>query len=191
MPRLTFALPTFKYHPEPFKTGAFEWSDTVCRACGLARCYVYTGPVHSPDDLSGEICPWCIADGTAHERFGASFTEEDGIGLRSGWHAWDSVPPSVVDEVAHRTPGICTWQSERWWTHCGDAGAFIGYAGAEELTGIWSAAVPAIRRNAGLGPDKDDDWGFILRALDPDGRVVAYVFRCLHCGALGGYWDCD
>jgi uncharacterized protein CbrC (UPF0167 family) len=37
----------------------------------------------------------------------------------------------------------------------------------------------------------DGEWERILRALDPNGRVVAYVFRCLHCGALGGYWDCD
>jgi uncharacterized protein CbrC (UPF0167 family) len=36
------------------------------------------------------------------------------------------VPADVVEEVAHRTPGFSTLQQARWWTHCGDAAAFLG-----------------------------------------------------------------
>ena len=30
-----------------------------------------------------------------------------------------------------------------------------------------------------------------LRSLDHDGSPTGYAFRCLHCGKLGGYSDCD
>jgi uncharacterized protein len=187
-PLPTTPLPTFKYHPDPIATGVIEPSSTVCRACNLARGYIYTGPVYGDQEFNDHICPWCIADGTAHERLGADFTDDFGVGNGNGW---ESVDQSIVEEVVFRTPGFVSWQSEHWWTHCGDAAAFIGYAGFEELTGVWSEAVPVIRQEAHLGPDDDERWQTILRAFDQNARVVAYVFRCLNGGALGRYWECD
>jgi uncharacterized protein CbrC (UPF0167 family) len=96
----------------------------------------------------------------------------------------------VVDEVVHRTPGFAGWQQERWWTHCGDAAAFLGRAGRRELEKRWAGALPEIRADAGLSSD-DADWVRYLAALDADGAPTAYVFRCLHCGQLGGYTDTD
>lgn len=178
-------LPVFRYHPEPLASGSIIASDAECLCCGQARGYIYVGPVYAEEELDEALCPWCIADGSAHEQFDASFTDEDGIG---DYGDWDPVPQEVVAEVALRTPGFNGWQQECWWTHCGDAAAFIGRAGKAELLAAGPQAVEAIRESTGLaaGPD----WQHFLDALDKDGSPTAYLFRCTQCGALGGYQDC-
>jgi uncharacterized protein CbrC (UPF0167 family) len=98
------------------------------------------------------------------------------------------VPQTVIDEVTNRTPGFGGWQSEQWWTHCGDAAQFLGRAGKEELESLWPQAVQSIRENTGLDGAA---WVDFFNALDKDGSPTAYVFRCAHCGAFGGYQDCD
>jgi uncharacterized protein len=94
-------------------------SDVTCLACGAARGYIYTGPVYAVEELVESFCPWCIADGTAAERFDAEFTDV-------GSYVPDDVPPEVLDEIAHRTPGFSGWQQEHWLYHCGDGAAFEG-----------------------------------------------------------------
>jgi uncharacterized protein CbrC (UPF0167 family) len=69
------------------------------------------------------VCPWCIADGSAHAKWDAEFTDRGAIG---GMGHWCEVPQEVREEVAFRTPGISTIQEARWWTHCGDAAEFVG-----------------------------------------------------------------
>ena len=93
-----------------------------------------------------------------------------------------------MDEVAYRTPGFTGWQQERWSTHCGDAAAFLGLVGWQELPSYGQQAVDAIARECG---QQGADLGAYLRALDRDGSPTAYLFRCLHCGDYGGYSDCD
>jgi len=179
-------LPTFKYHPDPVVTGNIVESDTECCCCGKARGYIYTGPVYAIEEYDECICPWCIADGSAQEKLDASFTDEDGIG---GGGEWDDVPEDVIEEVAYRTPGFSGWQQERWWTHCGDAGQFLGRAGRKELEAFGPEAITAIQDSTGL--DAGPEWDRFLAALDKDGSPTAYVFRCTKCGTLGGYQDCD
>ena len=183
-------LPKFEYHPDPIGTGSVEPPDAICRICGRNRGYIYDGPVYGvPKEFDdARICPWCIADGSAHERFEAVFTDIDGVG--HGYdEPWEPVPPSVAEEVAYRTPGFSGWQQERWRTHCGDAAEFLGPARYDDLTNAWSEAVDAIRADSGFPPG-DAEWDEILRTFDRDYGPTAYVFRCRRCGKLGGYWDC-
>ena len=181
---VTEALPTFRYHPDPIATGSIVRSSAVCRCCTRARGYIYTGPVYSPEGgLDDALCPWCIADGSAARRFGASFTDEAGVG---DYGSWEAVPASVVTEIAERTPAFTGWQQGRWWTHCGDGAAYLGPAGRAELTGNWTAALPAIQADVGY---EGAEWDEYLELLDSIGSPTAYVFRCLHCGQLGGYSD--
>jgi len=181
----TVALPSFKYHPDPLATGSVVRSDAACVCCGEARGFIYAGPVYAVGAYDQRVCPWCIADGSAHEKLGASFTDEAGV----GGGVWEEVPPAVVEEVAYRTPGFTGWQQERWWTHCGDAAQFIGPAGRDELTAHGPQAVAAVRASAGL-PD-GPEWDRFFAALDRDGSPTAYLFRCAKCGQVGGYLDCD
>lgn len=180
------ALPTFRYHPDPIATSSIEASDTECVVCKRARGYIYTGPVYSEEELDSLICPWCIADGTAHELFDVEFTDAASVGGEIG--GWDEVPEAVVEEVAYRTPGFSGWQQEKWFTHCDDAGAFLGVVGHDELKGMGAEAAEAIRSEAELS---DREWERYFKALDKDGSPAAYIFRCLHCGAYGGYSDYD
>lgn len=179
------SLPSFPYHPDPIATGSVVASKSTCTCCGSARGFVYAGPVVG-DTEPGAICPWCIANGSAHARFDVAFTRADCIG--GGGH-WDAVPPDVENEVAHRTPGFSGWQPELWWTHCGDAAQFLGRAGRTELEALGPQAVDAIRESTGLEPGAE--WNEFFAALRKDDSPQAYVFRCRHCAALGGYQDCD
>ncbi len=131
---VVMTLPSFKYHPDPIATGGLVASDTVCCCCGEARGYIYTGPAYAVEDYDQCICPWCIADGSAHEKLGVSFTDENGIG---GYGQWEAVPASVIEEVAYRTPGFSSWQQEQWWTHCGDAAEFLGTRRSKRAGGVW------------------------------------------------------
>ncbi|CAB3770871.1 hypothetical protein B7G54_35255 [Burkholderia puraquae] len=179
------SLPAFRYHPDPLATGSVIRSDARCVCCGDARGYVYAGPVYALDEYEQCICPWCIAGGSAHARLDAVFTDTYGI----GGCEWDEVPDAVADEIACRTPGFRGWQQERWWTHCGDGAQFIGRAGAGELIALGPQAVASIRESTGL--DEGGEWEHFFAALDKDSSPTAYMFRCIHCGELGGYQDCD
>jgi uncharacterized protein CbrC (UPF0167 family) len=178
-------LPTFRYHPDPIGTGSIVESPEECCACGEPRGFVYAGPVYAEEDLDDALCPWCIADGTAHEQFAAEFVDAAAIG---GDGEWDAVPPETVEEVAYRTPGFSAWQQEKWFTHCGDAAAFLGPAGWAELKRFGQQAIDAIAEESGLEGDELEDY---LHSLDRDGGPTAYMFRCRNCNRFGGYSDRD
>jgi uncharacterized protein CbrC (UPF0167 family) len=177
-------LPVFRYHPDPISTGSIVKSDAGCRCCGQKRGYVYDGAPYGEEELENCICPWCIADGSAHKKFDVTFVDEDGIG---GYGRWDEVSGKVIREVACRTPGFHGWQQEEWWTHCGDAAAFVGSAGAKELSAYGTQLEESLRDYSETGDE--EEWQEALASLDKDAGPTAYVFRCLHCGAMGGYWD--
>lgn len=175
-------LPKFTYHPDPIATGSTVASEDICICCGQARGFIYKGPAYAVEELVDCVCPWCIADGSAHRKFDAEFTDMAGIG---GHDEWDKVPDTVRDEVAHRTPGFSGWQQAMWWTHCGDAAEFLGPMGYEQA----SAYGPELLEAFNCGYD-DPFRTEYLKSLHRDHGPTGYAFRCRHCGALGGYSDC-
>ena len=52
--RAQLGLPTFRYHPDPLETGAFEESadGVACDCCGKTTHIFYTGPFYAVEDLS-------------------------------------------------------------------------------------------------------------------------------------------
>ena len=176
-------LPRFKYHPDPIATGSIVPSRNVCRCCERARGFIYRGSRYSVEELEESICPWCIAEGIAHEKFGAEFTDSGQIGGSD----WVTVNPQIVEEVAFRTPGFAGWQSERWFTHCEDAGEFLGPMGRAELEAMGPEAIAVIRVESGY---TKEEWEQYYQVMDKDHGPTAYLFRCLRCGKLGGYSDC-
>jgi len=180
-------LPFFKYHPTPLHTESIRPSENLCVCCGQVRGYVYVGPVYALtlNELLDSICPWCIADGSAHNKFDAAFTDSSGIG---GFGRWEKISKLITDEVVFRTPGFPSWQSENWFTHCGDATAFLGAVGYKELKEYGNDAIEAIRKDSFV---PESEWDEYLKILDKDGSPVAFLFKCLHCGIYGGYVDVD
>ena len=174
-------LPEFTYHPDPVATGMVRASDTVCRACGVARGFVYAGPVYAIRELDDAICPWCIADGSAASRFDAEYTSVD-------WGVPDTVPPEITETIARQTPGFEGWQDPHWLYHCDDGCMFLGVVGAAELADL-PDALESLRRESeewGMTPEQIPDH---LASLDKDGDPTAYLFRCRHCGVHLAYSD--
>jgi uncharacterized protein len=179
------ALPSFRYHPDPVATGSIVPSTNECFACKSSRGWIYTGPTYCEAELDEHLCPWCIADGTAHRTFGVEFVDPQGVG---GYGDWASPSKEVIEEVCFRTPSFIGWQQERWFTHCADAASFLGCAGKRELGSLDPAAYDAIKAESGYD---DEQWDLYFNRMDVNRGPTAYLFRCLHCGAWGGYSDCD
>ena len=181
-------LPTFRYYPDPLATGSIVPSDNICTVCRKARGYIYPGPPYGKEEYMDEICPWCIADGSAHRLLHVEFADGAFIGTSLGSWPGTEIPDSIKDEIAFQTPSFNGWQTELWLGHCGDAAAFLAPVGYQELEALGSEAIEAIRSSTGL--EGDAWWDFYLR-LNKDGSPTGYIFRCLHCRAYGGYTDCD
>jgi uncharacterized protein CbrC (UPF0167 family) len=178
------SLPKFKYHPDPIATGSVKVdSDTPCLGCNRIRGYIYTGPVYTERNfiLDDHLCPWCIADGSAALKFGATFND---TGTAEG------ISSEVRTEVETRTPGFEAWQQATWLACCSDAAAFLGVAGAAELERDFPKAVTAVKRylRSELDLDKDEAEEFV-EGLRKDEDPSAYVFRCLHCNKFLAYVD--
>jgi uncharacterized protein len=132
--------------------------------------------------LDDALCPWCIADGSAHETFDANFIDPARFP--------DASPRDVIDEIAYRTPGFNAWQAEKWLTCCGDAEAFLEPIGIAELRvrypQIEGALMMYIVHELGISGGAAVP---LLQALDRDQGPTAYVFACRHCDAKSAYVD--
>jgi uncharacterized protein CbrC (UPF0167 family) len=179
-------LPQYRYHPAPLETGSIVHAAVDCVCCGERKPYTYTGPAYAVADIGDQLCPWCVASGAAHDRFGAEFTDAEALldeFTRSGVVA----PADVIREVAWRTPGFSGWQQERWLVHCGDACAFLGPAGQAEVASYGSAdLLDSLRRDMEM---EAEEFAWYLNHLDRDHGPTAYIFQCLHCSLLLGYSD--
>jgi uncharacterized protein CbrC (UPF0167 family) len=175
-------LPVFAYHPDPLASGSIVPSDAKCLCCKKTRGYIYTGPAYCEDELTEALCPWCIADGSAHETFDASFTDEAGFP--------DGIPESVIQEVAWRTPGFSSWQGGEWLTCCNDACAFLEPAGWAEIEARYPKAEGVL---TGYVVYKLEMSGSqvprLIRSLDREHGPTAYMFKCRHCDAMPCYLD--
>lgn len=165
-------IPYFRYHPDPIRTGVVEVRSEQCVSCGDVRTHMYTGPIYSRTQIE-EACVWCVADGTAATKFGATFV--DG-------HELADLPASTVDEITRRTPSYIGWQQEVWATHCNDGCAYLDRVGAAELQELPAGATEAVRLVLRDWAKTDAERAQLFGHLDRDGELCAYLFQCLHCG---------
>ncbi|MEU4552915.1 CbrC family protein [Micromonospora violae] len=85
-------------------------------------------------------------------------------------------------------PGFAGWQQERWLHHCGDAAEFHGEVGARELADFPDALDHLRLELTGSGWSAEEgEW--YLQAINKDGPVTAFLFRCRHCGTHLAYSD--
>ena len=159
---------SFKYHPDPLKTGAFMTDQTVvCECCGKQTDVYYTGPFYST--ATGDyLCPECIASGAAASKFDGEFQDSESVDEVSD--------PSKLDELIRRTPGYHGWQQEYWLAHCDDYCAFLGYPDWNDI------------EKAGLAAEVEETYREDINDIDFADAVEhikvdsCYLFQCLHCG---------
>jgi uncharacterized protein len=175
-------LPVFRYHPDPITSGSIAACEAKCVCCNARRGFIYAGPAYCEAELDVALCPWCIADGSAHEMFDASFADPACFP--------DEVGQDVVAEIAYRTPGFNPWQEGKWLTCCGDAAAILEPVGHAELRArypqIEGALMMFIVHELGISAGAAIRF---LQSLDRDRGPTAYVFACRHCDARPAYID--
>jgi uncharacterized protein CbrC (UPF0167 family) len=149
-------------------------SSATCRCCSQSRGYVYCAAIYAEEELDNAICPWCIADGSAHKRFDATFVDTEAFP--------EGTPLAVITEISERTPGYNAWQQEHWPVCCNDGTAFIAPVGIKELranhrdqeTSLLSHIIYEMKISGGAATR-------LLATLQRDTGPTAYLFRCLHC----------
>jgi uncharacterized protein CbrC (UPF0167 family) len=172
------SLPFFRFHPDPVATGSIREAAEACACCERDRGWIYTATFSTPREVSGRFCPWCIADGSAAERFEGEFA--DSIGL-------DGVGEDVLHEVTRRTPGFRAWQDPHWLVHCRIAAAFVGEVGYAGLA-AHPDALTHLRDEMRLGGWRDQ--GQLEQFLTHLGdSAIALLFRCTVCGTHLAYVD--
>lgn len=174
------ALPKFRYHVDPVRSGVFVRESADCSCCGNPREWIYVGPLYGVGGFA-KVCPWCIADGSAANRIGAEFVDR---GMLSA-----SAKPEASEELRCRTPSYFSASGHRWPVHCGDYCELVADP----------PCVSDILRNH---EDLRDDIGLLGASLgisleqveahisDRASPIRFSLFRCVECGhhrLLGEY----
>lgn len=172
-------IPTFKYHPNPLITRAFEESKegVVCDCCKKLTHIYYQAPFYSIKNVDC-LCPTCISNGNAAKKFNGSF--QDNFSIEEGVEDLDR-----IDELIHRTPGYCGWQQEYWRVHCNDFCAYLGYVGALELKAL------GILEEVLEDPIWDEEQKEMIQNSINGGHIQCYLFQCIHCGKHLVWMDFD
>lgn len=171
-------LPVFRFDLDPLSHGAFEKKQIVCGVCGQARDTVYTGNFYSRHDVEN-ICPWCIADGSAAAKFEGEFHD---------CYMESDVSEEDEDKLMKRTPGHSSWQPQEWPVHCGSPCAFVAPVGMKEITELKAdVSEDLVKQAESYGLDLDE----FKETLVNEGGIQGYLYKCVKCGAYRLTTDCD
>jgi uncharacterized protein CbrC (UPF0167 family) len=125
-----------------------------------------------------EVCPWCIADGSAAAQ-GISFA--DGTPrIKAG------IPEEIVREVTERTPSSPEFHQSAWQACCNDACAYLGLLSAAQIAGFFETG--QVNLPSFLEGVRDRDTVFHALHMVEDSRAF-WGFRCLHCGQIKILYD--
>lgn len=178
-------LPHFTYSPNAYDLDLFEKTEGRCSVCEEERSLKYKSSFYSIDKPD-YICPWCIANGKAAEKYNGSFN--DYLGIEGVSPDPNDPPPNIPEElllaITDKTPSYLSCQQEQWLTHCQQPCAFIGYADTETIQPLLDELKEDIEQNIGIEPK------FIKENLSKDGHLIGYLFRCLKCNQHRLHADC-
>ena len=163
-------LPEFKYNPTALKLGVIKKENTNCPVCEKKKDYVYTGPFYTTENVEG-ICPWCIKDGSASEKYNGEFQDS------ASCEPVDS--QELLMELITKTPGYVGWQQEQWLSHCGDFCAIKAYVGWTEIAHLKEELkndIDQVKSDYNLTQNELETY------LVNNGGMQGYLFKCLHCG---------
>lgn len=155
------------------------------------------------------VCPWCIADGSAAEKWQADFVAGTSDGSRPvvqrvDWRArlkWrvarlkKSVfgAPAINerrydDELHNRTPGFSSFQEQDWQLHCGEPCEFHGLATSADFRRMTDAGKERLFANSGLD---ESEFAYIANESDAVPQEYYLKFVCRKCGEIVLVEDLD
>lgn len=149
-----------------------------CICCKKSRGYIYIAAVYTTQDIE-EICPWCIADGSAAEKFSATFTDDYSLSQAK-------LSGEIISEVTERTPGFISWQQEKWLTHCNDACEFHGDLEVSEAKNLTDKEIDTLCVESEMNLEDIEE---ILKHYEKGGNPAVYKFICHHCREIRLYTD--
>lgn len=179
-------LPHFKYHPNVYELDLFEEEQGECSICLQGRSLRYEGPFYSIEDPE-YICPWCIADGSAAEKYNGEFNDYCGIeGVSPNPNDPEpTIQSELLDEICLKTPGYHSWQQGEWQSHCNEPCVFLGYADTDSIQPFYDEIKEELIES---GQNYSLE---MLNNISKDGHVVGYLFQCAQCGKHKLHIDCD
>ena len=172
-------LPNFKYNPNPLETKCIEESDKTCQVCNNKRGYIATSMMSCLEDIY-DVCPWCIADGSASKKYDGEFV----IDIENP----ENLTDRVIEEISCKTVSFPSYQELIWLTHCNDGCEFLGHVKIQDFKLISEEEVNRLIKEK-IFTEKD-----IRDFLNSeDTRELSYLlkFRCIHCGELKFWVDYD
>ena len=113
------ALPCFPFRRDALTSGSITPSNDVCECCAQSRGAIYKGPIY---ELVDTLCPWCIADGSAFDKFGATFFDAE---FGDGDLNRVELPERFRRAVFGCTVGFSTNNPITWWVHCGEPAEYL------------------------------------------------------------------
>jgi uncharacterized protein len=182
-------LPNFKYSPNAYELDIFEKKEGICSICEQTRNLKYTSSFYCTGNPE-YICPWCIENGKAAEKYKGVFNDYFGIeGVNydedSPTMSETTLDKDLLLKITNMTPSYTSWQQEVWLTHCKEPCAFIGYADKETIKPYLEELKDDIESNEGYGAE------VIKTHLSKNGSLVGYLFQCTICGNHRLHVDCD
>ena len=169
-------LPKFKYSPNAYELDLFEEKEGICSVCNEKRNLRYRSSFYSVEKPD-YICPWCIANGKAAEKFNGNFNDYCGI---EGVSPDPNDPPSTIPEemlleICHKTPSYISYQQEKWLTHCNEPCKYLGYATSVMIRPFLDELIEDIEK---VGVPRE----YITEHLTENSDIGAYLFQCSNCG---------
>jgi len=123
------------------------------------------------------LCPFCIANGLAAEKFDAEFVQD------AEWS--EQTNPEKDKLLFCQTPGYSSWQGENWLSCCQDYCAYLGTVGTKELKEM------GVAEQVLADYEERGEYQDIEEYLVKDGSLCGYLFRCLHCQKYQIWVDAD
>ncbi|HIW05898.1 MAG TPA: CbrC family protein [Candidatus Ignatzschineria merdigallinarum] len=166
--------PYFKYHPNAYLLDLFVEKEGICSICNEARSLKYEASFYSVEKPD-YICPFCIADGGAAQKYDGEFNDYCGIeGVSADPNdPSPTIPQEMLLDICKRTPSYISWQQEAWLTHCNEPCAFIDYANRETIAPFREEVISEL--DSSLSEE-------VLEYISKDGDCVGYLFQCVQCG---------
>lgn len=168
---MTKNFPVFKYHYNPVKSSIFQRFKGVCSCCGNKTGWKYIGPFYCIDEIEN-LCPWCIKDGSAAEKFDLTYVDEHG-------------PEKLEDsskllELTTKTPGYFSAHGDPWPAHCNDYCSLLGMTNWAELEPLLSELEIDIK----ISQEKNGlSYMELVSELNrKHSPLLAHLFKCNHCG---------